>query len=90
MSFFSKLFGIGKDSEKEKEKAIEKEVFVDDTDPSENVSNVITIHYGTGFPIDAIYALSERIWKQMVIMTLYVVLIIVIETRVFLLLNQWI
>lgn len=60
MSFFSKLFGIGKDSEKEKEIAIEKDVFVDDTDPSENVANVITIHYGTGFPIDAIYAFVRK------------------------------
>lgn len=59
MSIFSKLFG-SKDSKREPENVIDREMFVDDTEPSEDVSNVITIHYGTGFPIDAIYAFVRK------------------------------
>ena len=60
MSILSKLFGRSKETENEQENVIERETFVDDSEPSEDVRNIVTIQYGTGFPIDAIYAFVRK------------------------------
>lgn len=56
MSFLRKLFGK-KESE---ENLIERDKFVDDSDPNEKPTNIVTITYGTNFPIDAIYAFVRK------------------------------
>lgn len=60
MSILSKLFGRSKDVANEQENVIERDVFVDDSEPSKDVRNIVTIQYGTGFPIDAIYAFVRK------------------------------
>ena len=58
---------IEKESSLQEEKnnlpEIKREDFVDDSDPNQE-NNIITIRYGTGLPIDAIYAYIEEDYEQ--------------------------
>ena len=69
MGFFSKLFNneqkqpITEEEEKQPLPEIKKEEFIDDSDPNED-QGIVYIKYGTGMPIDAIYAYVEKDYEQ--------------------------
>ena len=69
MGFFSKLFNneqnqpVTEEEEKQPLPEIKKEDFIDDSDPNED-HGIVYIKYGTGMPIDAIYAYVEKDYEQ--------------------------
>ena len=69
MGFFSRLFGneqqqtVIEEEEKKPLPEIKREDFVDDSDPKED-KGIVYIKYGTGMPIDAVYAYVEKDYEQ--------------------------
>ncbi|MFV0419452.1 MAG: hypothetical protein ACK5KT_12065 [Dysgonomonas sp.] len=69
MGFFSRLFAneqqqpVIEEEEKKPLPEIKREDFVDDTDPNED-KGIMYIKYGTGMPIDAVYAYVEKDYEQ--------------------------
>lgn len=69
MGFFSKLFSneqkqpVTEEEQKQPLPEIKKEDFIDDSDPNED-QGIVYIKYGTGMPIDAIYAYVEKDYEQ--------------------------
>ena len=61
MSFFSRLFGHKPKNQTELPEIKEND-FLDNSDPSTN--NLVTIEYGTGLPIDAVYAFLKRNYED--------------------------
>lgn len=69
MNFFKKLFGSNRTeelpvaNEEVARPEIKREDFVDDSEPTKE-SNIVTITFGTGLPIDAIYTFIGRDYEQ--------------------------
>lgn len=69
MGFFSRLFRneqqqpVIEEEEKKPLPEIKREDFVEDSDPDDD-KGIVYIKYGTGMPIDAVYAYVEKDYEQ--------------------------